>query len=464
MAFLLLGQQQALYGGAAGGAKSDTLLMAALQYVDIPGYAALIIRRNITDLKLPGNLLDRANSWLKGRPDIKFDGSNHTFYFPTKRLNGLPGEPAKLTFGFLSKERSLDRYKGGEFQFIAFDELTQFTEAEYTYLISRLRKPLCPLHGIQVDHTCGDCIQAGSVPVRIRSATNPGDVGHAWVKAHFGIAKDPVSGKFKGYNPERPFLPSFMEDNPYIDQESYRNSLEEQHPIIREQLLRGDWDISANARFRKIWARYYHTRGNTFILQHEEQTKSFHIGEALKVFATMDPAVSRKDYVIKDGKKRSHCVISMWALMPSYDLLLVGHRRFRGELDAVLANARNLYLEFKPEYILIETNNMGEVVRQLLTKNGIRTKGIATTSDKVTNSIDAVTRMAEGRIWFPKSAPYLEELEDEIFTWTGDEDQQDDQVDTLSSAVREVSWNSFAASREETLSKTVGGSFTPFCY
>ena len=68
-AFLLLNCLEAFYGGAGGGGKSDALLMAALQYADVPGYNALIIRRNLSDLALPKALMDRAHTWLRGRQD-----------------------------------------------------------------------------------------------------------------------------------------------------------------------------------------------------------------------------------------------------------------------------------------------------------------------------------------------------------------------------------------------------------
>ena len=63
-AFLLLGCREAMYGGAADGGKSVALLMGALQYVDRPGYHALVLRRTFQQLSKPGALMDLSKQWL----------------------------------------------------------------------------------------------------------------------------------------------------------------------------------------------------------------------------------------------------------------------------------------------------------------------------------------------------------------------------------------------------------------
>lgn len=151
--FLLDLGQEALYGGAAGGGKSSALLMAALQFIEVPGYNAIIFRRTFQDLNLPGALMDRARSWLHGS-GAKWNDENHAWTMP---------EGGSLTFGYLEHENDKLRYQGAEFQYVGMDELTQLSETQYRYLFSRLRRGTKP--------------PLSKVPVRMRAAcVDEGDV------------------------------------------------------------------------------------------------------------------------------------------------------------------------------------------------------------------------------------------------------------------------------------------------
>lgn len=206
-AFCALDSFEALYGGAAGGGKSDALLMAALQYVDQPGYAALLLRRTYADLSLPNALMDRAQRWLAASP-ARWDDVTKTWRFPSG---------ATLTFGYLQNVNDKYRYQGAEFQFIGFDEATQFPESDYTYLSSRLRR-----------------LEGSQIPLRMRAASNPGGIGHAWVKRRF------VN---RATRADRIYLPAKLHENPSLDQAAYRRSLDELDATTREQYLNGDWDV-----------------------------------------------------------------------------------------------------------------------------------------------------------------------------------------------------------------------------
>lgn len=230
-AFLLLDCQEALYGGATGGGKSDALLVAALQFADVPGYAALILRRTYPDLALPGAIMDRAKEWLAphlGAGAVRWTDKDKTFFFPSG---------ASLTFGYLATERDKLRYQGAEFQFIGVDEATQFPEGSVRYLFSRLRKP-----------------QGMPVPLRFRLATNPGGPGHEWVKLRYNLGLDPDTGR-RGVPPAgRVFIPALLTDNPHLDIPAYLASLEALDPITRAQLVAGDWGARpAGEMFRRAW-------------------------------------------------------------------------------------------------------------------------------------------------------------------------------------------------------------------
>ena len=112
LAFLLLPSLEALYGGSAGGGKSIALLMAALQYVDHPGYSALILRKSYTDLALPGALMDKAGEWLGGTAAQPKDGGK-SWEFPsgaslTFGYVGLDGAPCRASIVFSRAPQRLD--------------------------------------------------------------------------------------------------------------------------------------------------------------------------------------------------------------------------------------------------------------------------------------------------------------------------------------------------------------------
>ena len=218
--FLTLPVPEALYGGSAGGGKSVALLAAALQFVDVPNYRAILLRRSYSDLNLPEALIPLSHAWLEGT-GADWNGRLNEWTFPTG---------ATLTFGYLDTDADKYRYQGSAFQFIGFDELTQFQEAQYQYLFSRLRRTT-----------------DNAAPLRMRAATNPGGVGHEWVRRRFLDAKDPT----------RCFIPARLEDNPHLDGDAYDKALRQLDPVTRRQLRHGDWLAHADGLFPRDWFRYY---------------------------------------------------------------------------------------------------------------------------------------------------------------------------------------------------------------
>jgi len=216
MYFLLLDCEEAFFGGAAGGGKSDALLAGAAMYVDEPGYNAILFRRTLEDHKLAEGLIPRSLEWWGGK--AKWNGQDYRWKFPSG---------ATVSFGYMAAPTDHFRYQSAAFQYIGFDELSHFEEQQYRYMFSRLRR----LEGVEI-------------PLRMRSASNPGGVGHDWVKRRFIDPGDP----------ERPYVPSRLEDNPYLDRKSYVKSLNYLDTTNREQLLNGDWEVRPpGGMFKRGW-------------------------------------------------------------------------------------------------------------------------------------------------------------------------------------------------------------------
>ena len=220
-------EYEALYGGAAGGGKSDALLAEALRQVHIPHYKALILRKTYPQLS---ELVERSRSiYPSAFPGARYNETAHCWRFPSG---------AKIYFGSMQYTKDRTNYQGKAYDFIGFDELTHFTFDEYSYLFSRNR-PTGP-----------------GTRVYIRATTNPGGIGHGWVKQRFITAAPPltpIEDDYKVITPEgkqitikknRIFVPSTVFDNKKLleNDPQYLASLAMLPEAEKNALLYGSWD------------------------------------------------------------------------------------------------------------------------------------------------------------------------------------------------------------------------------
>lgn len=220
-------EDECLYGGAAGGGKSDTLLVEALRQVNVNTYRGLILRRTFPMLEA---LIARSiELYPKAFPKAKYVDNKKEWRFPSG---------ARIFFGHVNTEKDKYNYQGKPYDFIGFDELTQFTSTQYEYIKSRNR-PTGP-----------------GTRIYVRATANPGGVGHGWVKQRFISPAPPgtrIKQKVRIRQPDgtmieryhsRIFIPSTVFDNQELlkNDPNYLTTLAMLPEKERNALLYGDWD------------------------------------------------------------------------------------------------------------------------------------------------------------------------------------------------------------------------------
>jgi phage terminase large subunit-like protein len=398
--FLELECLDALYGGAAGGGKSDALLMAALQFATVPGYAALLLRRTFADLKLPGALIDRSREWLTGK--AHWNAQEHRWRFP---------RGGTLQFGYADHVGDEERYRSSEFQFIGLDEATQFTENQIRFLFSRLRRRV----GIPV-------------PLRYRLGTNPGGPGHEFVKARY---IDPGT-------PGKAFVPAKVADNPHIDQEQYLTSLAELDPLTRAQLVAGDWDAVAGGRFRREWFGRHRRDPDSpdfrRLFRGGAEVERFKPAQCVR-FQTCDPAASTSDAA-------DYFVLSTWLVTPKANVVWWACERGKFELPEQVELCQRSYRRHLPQFVAVEEVMNQRGLSQLLRRSRdpvMSVRGVSPLGrDKLSRAAGFINLCYDGRVFLPEGDALFptDEVVGELTRFTGDPDQDahDDIVDTGSYA------------------------------
>ncbi len=223
-AFIDATESEVLFGGAAGGGKSYGQVVDALLFaLKYPGSKQLILRRSFAELD---KSLIRTSLSLYPRGIYSFNSSTHTGRFTNGSI---------IDFGYCAAENDVYQYQSAEYDVIRFDELTHFTESQYVYLISRVRG-------------------ANSYPKQVKSSTNPGGIGHGWVKARF-VDPSPAGKSFIGDDGmNRIFIPALLDDNSFLSRgdPKYRERLLALPDRERKALLYGDWNIFEGQYFTEF--------------------------------------------------------------------------------------------------------------------------------------------------------------------------------------------------------------------
>ncbi len=260
---------EVLYGGAAGGGKSRALVSdGIMECIRRPGASVIVFRRTSPELM---ELIDLSKDMLLPLGDATYNENQQRWKFS----NG-----ASLRFSHLQFYDDVRKHQGAEYSLILYDEMTHFMPEQLQYLRSRNR----------VSSEIGAW-------TRTRGATNPGGVGHMYIRDYFQVPSDTrqpmtdayllarydqLTGQWLPFPPgtrgtpepmvvwyppmneeeqrqslvrikrgasalpqlTRCFIPAFVQDNPYIDEDGrYEANLLSLPDAQKQALYYGNWDV-----------------------------------------------------------------------------------------------------------------------------------------------------------------------------------------------------------------------------
>jgi len=234
---------EALYGGAAGGGKSELLLMLPILYGfhEHPGFHGVLFRQTFPQLE--ESLIPRSHGFYK-HLGATYNDTKHFWTFPSG---------ARIRLSYLDTEKDAREHDTAEYHYVGFDELTAFIEFVYRYITSRVRSTI------------------SGVPPLIRSASNPGNRGHVWVRTRF-VAPAPEGGArlFDSFTQTyRFFVRARLTDNPFLMKKDpgYLNRLRILPEAEQRAKIDGDWWVFSGQVFNEwrdpfIGAAFHGEPGN----------------------------------------------------------------------------------------------------------------------------------------------------------------------------------------------------------
>lgn len=246
--------RELLYGGAAGGGKSYSMVWDGyMRCTKYPKTNAYLFRRTFPELEQ--TLIATAQEIIDPKLAV-YRAGEHKYIFK----NG-----SQMRFCYLNEEADKIKYQGAQIQWLYFDELTHFSQDMYQYIRTRLRAPK----------------RLGVTPV-VRCASNPGGPGHSWVKNYFVDATD-IGTKIVKHDVDFvdqeigkrihkvytcQYIPATVRDNPYLT-DDYTIELMMKPPKLRDALLYGKWDAFEGQAFPEFTndPEHYEDRRWTHVIE-----------------------------------------------------------------------------------------------------------------------------------------------------------------------------------------------------
>ena len=254
--FMLCEADGALYGGEAGSGKTFVLQLESCRYAPDPTYTGIIFRRISTSITTPGGMWDSGQEIYRDKGAI-LTKHNLTVKFP---------EGGVVKYSHLENEADKYGHHGGQYCFLGFDELPEFTYSMWLYLQTRNRpkgeSKLLPYWratgNANADSWVRDLIDWWIDPV-----TGYAIKERCGVLRYYTIEDDIIKWVNKDWKNENgvgpqsfTFFSAGLDDNPVEKgwRDRYRSNINAKDRVTRERLGRGNWNISSKGgMFEQGW-------------------------------------------------------------------------------------------------------------------------------------------------------------------------------------------------------------------
>ena len=241
---LPLSIKEAAYGGGAGSAKTDVLMVYGLihGWHNYPDFKQVFMRRTFPELR--NEIIPRSQQ-IYPKFGATLNKSDMCWTFPRPDQlggRGMANDGARIFLGQCEDENDVHKYDSMEINLFSPDEITSFSEFIYLYI------------GFTRTRTSNT-----NLPAIIRTAGMPGGIGHTWFRKRLvDPAPPPNDSKIiigRGGN-KRIYIHATAADNPHLDP-SYRQSLEALPEAEKRAKLYGDWNAYSGQVFDEFRDRHY---------------------------------------------------------------------------------------------------------------------------------------------------------------------------------------------------------------
>lgn len=452
-----------IYGGGAGGGKSFYLVNDPLRHIKNPHFRGGIFRRTYPQIKGQGGIWDEARQTYPYFSGKMREGTQLDAKFPSG---------SSIAFLHCQHEKTKYDYQGHQFAYLAFDELTHFTESQFFYLLSRNRttcgiKPYCrcscnPDAGSWVAEFIAWWIDQESgfpIPERcgqLRYFVREND------QLYWASSPDDLISQFPDYDRDDllsvTFIPASLDDNPVLleKDKGYRSRLRAQPKIERERLEKGNWKAAEGAIIDKSWLKTYEMAGNVTQIVYHGQLLELNQGQ-FRRFATVDTAGTSKEKAAElRGDPPSYSVCAVWDHyrhrdnISFFDVLVLRHvYRARVGWNELKVRIPEVCQNWNVPVCVIENAHYGQpLASEMRGRNtklvGPKIPGMDDTSRgaKLERAIASgfLSRLEDIGIWLPhrSQAAWVDPYLSELTAWTGLPKETSDQIDVSSYAAFHV--------------------------